>query len=88
MIEVEEPRFAYRSIGAIEVLRHGRQHVLDSAVATGIDLIAANDDQFRSRGLYSADVTSGHNDLLKTARVFAFGHGTGRIRTAGRLRLR
>jgi hypothetical protein len=56
----------------IEVLRHGRQHVLDSAVATGVDLIAANDDQFRSCGFHSADVTSGHNDLFKSARVFAF----------------
>jgi hypothetical protein len=76
VIEVVErwPWFANRCIGPIEVLRHGSQYVLDSAVAAGVDLIAANDDQFRSRGLYSADVTSGHNDLIKTARVFAFGN--------------
>jgi len=37
------------------------------------ELVGAVADQFRSSGFCLADVTSGHNDLIRIARVFAFG---------------
>ena len=75
-VEVEEPCFDNGPVGSIEILRHGRQHVFDFAVAAGVDLIAANDDQLGARGFRVADQASRHDDFFEP-RVFALGSGQG-----------
>ena len=77
MIEVGEPGFAngFRNgcIGLVEVLRHGRQYVLDPSVPARVYLLTTDENDLRACNLRATNVTSGDDNFLQIADVLSLG---------------
>ena len=74
VIEVEERVLGLANccIGPIEVLRHGREYVLDPSITTRVYLLTTDENDLRACDLRATNVTAGDDDFLQIADVLSF----------------